>query len=110
MNKKFNHLETSVHQLIRDSRILKDQNAYLSKQFKELKSSVLKLESQNKEQEMKTERLESQSRSDNLRFYGFGDKSDESWEESETRVRNYIDEHLNIDEASIKIERAHCIV
>ena len=56
---------------------------------------------------MKTEeRLEAQSRRDNLWFYGFDDKIDESWEESETRVRNYIEEHLNIDEASIKIKRA----
>ena len=59
---------------------------------------------------MKTEeRLEAQSRRDNLWFYGFDDKIDESWEESETRVRNYIEEHLNIDEASIKIKRAHRI-
>ena len=36
---------------------------------------------------MKTERLEAQSRRDNLRFYGFDDKNDESWEESETRVK-----------------------
>ena len=33
-------------------------------------------------------------------------KSDESLEESESRVRNYIDERHNIDEASIQIERA----
>ena len=57
---------------------------------------------------MKTERLEAQSRRDNLRLYGSDDKSDESWEESETRVR-YIDEHLNINETSTQIERAHRI-
>ena len=33
-------------------------------------------------------------------------RSDESWEESETRVRNYIDEHLNIDKTFIQFERA----
>ena len=57
---------------------------------------------------MKTERLEAQSRRDNLRFYGVHDKSDyksdESWEELETRVQNYIDERLNIDEVSIPIK------
>ena len=62
---------------------------------------------------MKTERLDAQYRRDNLRFYGFDDKSDnksdESWEESETTVRNYIDEHLDIDEASIQIESARRI-
>ena len=35
---------------------------------------------------MKTERFEAQSRRDNLRFYGFDDKRDESWEKSETRL------------------------
>ena len=58
---------------------------------------------------MKKERLEVQSGRDNLRFYGFDDKNDESWEKSETRVRNNIDEHLKLDEASIQIERAHRI-
>ena len=36
---------------------------------------------------MKTEHLEAQSQRRNLRFYEFFDKSDESWEELETRVR-----------------------
>ena len=36
---------------------------------------------------MKTDRLEAQSRRDNLWVYGFDDKSDESCEESETRVK-----------------------
>ena len=35
---------------------------------------------------MKTERLESQSRRDNMPRYRFDDKSNKSWEESETRV------------------------
>ena len=50
-----------------------------------------------------------QSGRDNLRFYGFDDKNDESWEEPETRVRNNNDEQLKLDEASIQIERAHRI-
>ena len=70
MNKKLDHLETSVRQLKRDSKILKDQNEHPTKQVNELKSTVSKLESQNKEQEMKTKRLEAQSRRENLRFMG----------------------------------------
>ena len=42
---------------------------------------------------MKTERLEAQSRRDNLPFYGFDDKSAESWEESETRIN--VESRLN---------------
>ena len=55
------------------SKILKDQNAHLTKKVNELKPCVSKLESQNKEKEMKTERLEALSQRDNLRFYGFDD-------------------------------------
>ena len=57
---KLDHLETSVANK-NVTAIFKDQNAHLTKQVNELKSSVSKLESQNKEQEMKTERLEAQS-------------------------------------------------
>ena len=56
---------------------------------------------------MKTERLEAQSRRDNLRFHGFEDKRDETWEESELKVRDYIRDDLGVDESSIQIERAH---
>ena len=71
----------------------KDQNVHLTKQVNELKSSLSKLESQNKELEMKTERLDVQSRPDNLWFYGFDDKSDESWEELETTIK--VESRLN---------------
>ena len=64
MNKKFNHLETSVRQC--DSKIIKGQNVHLTKQVKELESSVSKLKLQNEEQEMKTEHLEALSGCDNL--------------------------------------------
>ena len=77
MNKKFDHLETSVCQVNCVSKILKDKMRTLRQKVNELKSSVSKLESQNKEQEMKTEeRLEAHSRRDNLWFYGFDDKID----------------------------------
>ena len=44
---------------------------------------------------MKTERLEAQFWRDNLRFYGFDDKNDESQEESETRVK--VESRLNTE-------------
>ena len=72
MNKKFDHLETSVRQLKRDSKILKYQNVHLTKQVNILKSSVSILtESQNKEQEIKTEHLEAQSQRENLNIQLF---------------------------------------
>ena len=83
MNKNFVHLEASVRQLKRDS------NFFLN--FKMICIKII--ETQNKEQEMKTELLEAQFQRDNLLFYGFDDKSDESWEESETRVK--VESRLN---------------
>ena len=68
-DEKNDHLKTSIRQLKRDSKILKDQNAHLTKQVNVLKSSVSKLKSQHKEQ-VKTGPLEGQSRRDNLRFMG----------------------------------------
>ena len=79
MNKKIDHLKTSVGQLKRDSKLLKYQNAHFTKQINELKSSVSKLEFENKQQEMKTERLEAQSRRESLLFYGFDEKVMNLW-------------------------------
>lgn len=53
--------------------------------------------------------MEAQSRRDNLRFYGFKDKRDETWEETENTVRSYPTNDLFLDESSIQIERANRI-
>ena len=60
-----------------------------------------------KENEKKNEKLESQSRRDNLKFFGFDGERNETWEESENKVKNYISEGLGIDDSDIRIERAH---
>ena len=60
-----------------------------------------------KENEKKNEKLESQSRRDNLKFFGFDGERNETWEESENKVKNYISEGLGIDDSEIRIERAH---
>ena len=109
MNKKFDSLEKSVRTLKHDSKLLKEQNAYLTKQVSELQTTVLQLESRTRETEKKNERLEAQSRRDNLRFHGLDDKMGETWEESETKVRDYISNGLGIDESTIRVERAHRI-
>ena len=98
MNKKFDSLEKSVRTLKHDSKLLKEQNAYLTKQVSELQTTVLQQQSRTRETEKKNERLEAQSRRDNLRFHGLDDKMGETWEESETKVRDYISNDLGIDE------------
>ena len=107
MNKKFDPLEKSVRTLKHDSKLLKEQNVQLTRQVTELQATVSQLESLTQETEMKSERLEAHSRRDNLRFHGFEDKRGETWDESESKVRNYVYDDLGVDESSIRIERAH---
>ena len=109
MNKKFDHLEKSVRTLKHDSKFLKEQNVQLTRQVTEFQATVSQLESRTQETEMENERLEAHSRRDNLRFHGFEDKRGETWDESESKVRNYIFDDLGVDESSIRIERAHRI-
>lgn len=80
----------------------------LTKQDTDLQSTVFHLESRAQEAKLKNERLEAQSR-DNLRFYGFEDKRDQTREESEAIVRKYIRDELDIDESSVHNERARRI-
>ena len=82
MNKKFDHLERSVHTLKHDSKLLMEQNVRLSKQVTDLQATVSQLESRTRDTELKNERLEAQSRRDNLRFHGFEDRIGEDWDES----------------------------
>ena len=94
MNKKFDHLEKSVRTVKHDSKFLKEQNVQLMRQVTELQAMVLQLESRTRETEMKNERLEAQSRLDSLRFHGFEDKRGETWDESESKERYYINDDL----------------
>ncbi|MEW8107368.1 MAG: hypothetical protein AB2801_20365, partial [Candidatus Thiodiazotropha endolucinida] len=107
MNKKFDGMERTVKDLKKDNQHLKQQNERLSKQVYELSNSVTKLEARAKESEKKNEQLEAQSRRDNLKFYGIEEDPKETWEQTETKLRTYLSDELQIDESSIKIERAH---
>ena len=50
--------------------------------------------------------LEDRSRQNNLRFDGFQEKTNETWEESESIVTDFVKEKLGIQEDTL-IERAH---
>ena len=50
--------------------------------------------------------LEDRSRRNNLRFDGFQEETNETWEESESIITNFVKEKLGIEE-DILIERAH---
>lgn len=105
MNRKFDKLENSMTSLKQDNKTLKKQNKHLTKQVEELSSELLSVTELAKENERKNERLESQSRRE--KFFGIEESRKESWDETETKVRKYISEGLNIDDTNIQIERAH---
>lgn len=107
MNRKFDSLEKSVHDLKRDNRQLKQQNQIITNEINRMKTSFSKLEVRTTEAEKKNENLEAQSRRDNLKFFGFQDDGTETWEQSEDKVRDYIRTELNINDSDMKIERAH---
>ncbi|MCG8044708.1 MAG: hypothetical protein N0E48_03320 [Candidatus Thiodiazotropha endolucinida] len=107
MNKKFDGLDKKVKELKKDNRQLQQQNQNLSKQVTELTTTVIGLETRVKETEMKNERIEAQSRRENLKFYGVDDDSNETWDQSEQKIRTYLRDGLEIDDVNIKIERAH---
>ena len=107
MNKKFDKLDKKVQELKKDNKHLKQQNESLSQQVTELTTTVINLETRMNEAEKRNEQLEAQSRRENLKFYGFTDDKDETWEQSEDKVRTYLSNELHIDEQRMQIERAH---
>ena len=50
--------------------------------------------------------VEDRSRRNNLRFHGFQEETNETWEEGESILTNFVKEKLGIEE-DILIERAH---
>ena len=107
MNKKFDNLDKKVKEPKLDNIQLKQQNQTLSNQVTDLTTTVISLESRVIETEKKNEQLEAQSRLENLKFYGVNEDEGETWDQSETKIRDYLSQELGLDEASMKIERAH---
>ena len=107
MNKKFDKLDRKVKELRNDNKQLKQQNENLSKQVNELTTTVVCLENRVNETEKKNKQLEVQSRRENLKFYCIEEDADETWEQLETKIRNYLTDELNVEEQNDEIERAH---
>ena len=57
--------------------------------------------------QLELDQLEGQSRRQNLNFFNIEESTNETWEEFEEKVRNYIKSELDLDETAISIERAH---
>ena len=96
---------------------LTEENVYLKKEVQELKESVefqstvvedtkSKINSKNDEDiKDKLSELEDRSRRNNLRVNGLEEDDNESWDESEKKVRELFEEELKVK--NISIERAH---
>ena len=73
---------------------------------------VQKLIQQNTEMKEKIAELEERHQSNDLRFMGIKEKSgveSETWEESEAKVKVFLEEKLGLETDEITIERAHRI-
>lgn len=107
LNQKFDKVQKDIDGLKISNDGLKRENKELNEKLTKLTDHVLNLEEKVGESERRNENLEAQSRRENLLFYGLGEQVNETWDMSENKVRQYLADHLNLDETKISIERAH---
>ena len=77
-----------------------------AEKIKAIEDNVSKIEATMKKHIKKTVYLENQSRRNNLRFEGLLKDDNETWDETEAKVRNVLVEKLDF-ESALEIERAH---
>ena len=107
MEMRFNQFETSLSQVKESNKRLEDNQIEMNSTVNKLTTKVTTLEAELKLSQRKCEQLEAQSRRENLRLYGMEEKQNETWEETEQNVRDYIRKDLDMDERDINIGRAH---
>ena len=107
MTKKFDNIQKTVSELKKDNKKLKEQNVQLTEKVKELSTTVAELECSAKQNERNYKKLKAQSRRENLRFFYVEESQNETWDQSEQTIRDFISGTLGIDDSSIQIERAH---
>ena len=118
LNEENNNLRAEVIELKSEVNGMKTTVEFVSAKYDEVINNVKpadsgdntmirKLKSENEEMLAKVTELEDRSRRNNLRFDGISEVDDESWEESERRVKLFISNKLNIDTDKLNIERCH---
>ena len=95
MNAKLDNVLTSVQQLRDDYEDLRQENTNLRNQVTNLGSKI--------------DKIENQSRRNNLRFNGIAGESNEQWETTEHKLRDFLRVDLNFCEQAdeFDIDRAH---
>ena len=132
-NTLLNVFNSSIDRLNKKIDILKEDNSTIQKKLADFRESVqyhsynvdeinkklqdidsrveeIKLDEITEDFVTKTKKkladLEDRSRRNNLRFNGFKEETNETWEESESMITDFVKEKLGIEE-DILIERAH---
>ena len=132
-NTLLNVFNSSIDRLNKKIDILKEDNSTIQKKLADFRESVqyhsynvdeinkklqdidsrveeIKLDEITEDFVTKTKKkladLEDRSRRNNLRFDGFQEETNETWEESESIITDFVKEKLGIEE-DILIERAH---
>ena len=106
MNKKFDSVEKSVNYLKSENKILKSKNEKLTNEMSVLTSKVENMETIIAKNTKKQEQLELQSKKCNLKFYGLNQEQNETAIDSETKVRRYILNDLEISDDDYSIDNS----
>ena len=107
IDNKFEDMEKSMREVKESNEKLIKSNNEINEAVGNLSERVSQLEKDLKQSELKREKLEAQSRRENLRFYGIEQDRDETWQESEGKIKDYIAKDLEMNVSEITIERAH---
>ncbi|KAI8488105.1 Tetraspanin-8 [Branchiostoma belcheri] len=89
---------------ISDTKETSDKNA---DKLKQLEQNIMTYNTEVTEMANKLDYIENQSRRNNLIFDGIKDDRKETWEQSETKVKEVLRNKLRLNTDSIEIERAH---
>ena len=100
VNKKIDDLSKNVQEVKRDLNEAREQSARLTEENKCLKAQVNTLTDE-------LDSMKGQMKRDNLIFHGLEQDKDETWEQSETKIKSFITERLDIDGDSIGFDRVH---
>ena len=92
-NRKFDRLEQSVNDLRNSHDDLKNENIQLNRKLDTLTRKV--------------DQMENQSRRENLIFHGISENENETWEQCESKIRNFLSDELSLEADRLSIERAH---
>ena len=109
MESKFLQLEKSIQEVKDSNAKLIQSNCEIKDNVKDLANIVETLEIELQASEENRERLEAQLRRENLRSYGIPEDKDETWEETESKVKQYIDTNLEMNPSNLSIKRAYRI-